>query len=49
VAQVAREVAEELARRLGAWDGESELEWDVRPEPERLSSAVEAFLRRHAT
>ncbi len=49
VAQVAREIAEELARRLEAWDGESELEWDVRPEPERLSPAVEDFLRRHAT
>ncbi len=49
VAQVAREVAEELARRLGTWDGESAVEWDVRPEPERLSSAVEDFLRRHTT
>ncbi|WNG43141.1 DUF402 domain-containing protein [Archangium minus] len=48
VAEVAREVAEELARRLGAWDGESVLEWDVRPEPARLTPAVEDFLQRHA-
>ncbi|HEX8823378.1 MAG TPA: DUF402 domain-containing protein [Archangium sp.] len=47
VAEVAREVAEELARRLGAWDGESALDWDVRPDPARLSPAVETFLQRH--
>jgi probable ribonuclease FAU-1 len=45
VAEVAREVAEELARRLGQWDGESALEWDVRPT--RLPAAVEDFLQRH--
>jgi hypothetical protein len=48
VAEVAREVAEELARRLGAWNGKSELDWDVRPDPARLAPAVEDFLRRHA-
>ncbi|WP_257460318.1 DUF402 domain-containing protein [Archangium lipolyticum] len=49
VAEVAREVAEELARRLEWWDGESALEWDVRPEPARLTLAVEDFLHRALT
>ena len=49
VAEVAREVAEEVARRLGGWDGESVLAWDVRPEPARLSAGVEAFLQRALT
>jgi hypothetical protein len=47
VAEVAREVAEELVRRLEQWDGKSELAWDVRPAPERLTAAVEAFIQRH--
>jgi Protein of unknown function (DUF402) len=47
VAEVAREVAEELVRRLQQWDGESELAWDVRPAPERLAPIVEAFIQRH--
>ncbi|HLL55868.1 MAG TPA: DUF402 domain-containing protein [Myxococcaceae bacterium] len=37
--RLAARLAEELARRLAAWDGVSELEWDVRPEdlpPEEL-------------
>jgi hypothetical protein len=48
VAQVAREVAEELAGRLEQWDGASALEWDVRPEPVRLTPAVWDFLQRSA-
>ena len=47
VAEVAREVAEELVRRLQQWDGKSELAWDVRPAPERLAPGVEAFIQRH--
>jgi hypothetical protein len=48
VAEVAREVAEALAERLERWDGESALEWDVRPEPARLTPAVKDFLLRGA-
>jgi Fe-S-cluster formation regulator IscX/YfhJ len=48
VAEVAREVAEELAERLERWDGASALEWDVRPEPARLTPAVKDFLFRDA-
>jgi hypothetical protein len=45
VAAVARHVAEELARRLEAWDGTSALDWDVRPDPALLTATVERFAR----
>jgi hypothetical protein len=45
VAAVARHVAGELARRLKAWDGTSELDWDVRPDPALLTPTVERFAR----
>jgi hypothetical protein len=45
VAAVARHVAQELARRLGEWDGASELDWDVRPDPALLTPTVERFAR----
>ena len=48
VAAVAREVAEELARRLRGWEEAAVLEWDVRPDPARLTWGVEDFLQRHA-
>lgn len=44
VAATARDVAEELARRLRLWDGQGALDWDVRPAPDRLGPEVERFL-----
>jgi hypothetical protein len=45
VAELARWVAEELARRLRPWDGRSPLAWDVRPELERVGPVLSGFLQ----
>jgi hypothetical protein len=47
VAEVARRLADELARRLRA-AGEGEAEWDVRPADAELTPAVAAFLQEAA-
>jgi hypothetical protein len=45
VAELARWVAEELARRLRPWDGRAPLAWDVRPEIEPVAPVLSVFLQ----
>ncbi len=45
VADLGRWVAEELARRLRAWDGRSALEWDVRPGTAPVAAILDRFLQ----
>jgi len=44
VADLARWVAEEVARRLRPWDGRTPLDWDVRPETAAVASVLSGFL-----
>jgi hypothetical protein len=45
VADLGRQIAEELARRLRVWDGRSALDWDVRPETAHVASVLTRFIR----
>lgn len=44
VAELARWVAEELARLLRPWDGRAPLAWDVRPETGAVEAVLSGFL-----
>ncbi|MHB0869146.1 MAG: DUF402 domain-containing protein [Chloroflexota bacterium] len=46
VATVARGLAEELAARLGRWDGQSPLEWSLQPSEGSITPEVREALRR---